>query len=309
MKNILVTGGTGFIGSNICKYLIKEKYNTIVFDNNSRGNIKRLENIKKKIIFVKGDICKKSDLEKAFKKMSINCVIHLAYINGTKYFYEKPIDVLNVGIKGILNVLELSKKYKIKKFILASSSEVYQKPDKVPTGENESLKVPNIYNPRYSYGAGKILSELLVINYGRKFFKKSIIFRPHNVYSEDMGNEHVIPQFIKKIKNTTNKKIKIRGDGKEIRSFIHIDDFIQAFDLIFRKGKNLEIYNIGTDEKIKIRRLANLISKIMNKKISLLNSGFFIGNTPIRCPDISKIKKLGFSQKIKIMDGLKKIIY
>ena len=102
--------------------------------------------------------------------MSINCVIH-AYINGTKYFYEKPIDVLNVGIKGILNVLELSKKYKIKKFILASSSEVYQKPDKVPTGENESLKVPNIYNPRYSYGAGKILSELLVINYGRKFLK------------------------------------------------------------------------------------------------------------------------------------------
>ena len=108
-----------------------------------------------------------------------------------------------------------------------------------------------------------------------------------------MGNEHVIPQFVKKIKNTTNKKIKIRGDGKEVRSFIHIDDFIQAFDLIFRKEKNLEIYNIGTDEKIKIRRLANLISKIMNKKISLLNSGFFIGNTPIRCPDISKIKKIG----------------
>ena len=68
MKNILVTGGTGFIGSNICKYLIKEKYNTIVFDNNSRGNIKRLKNIKKNIIFVRGDICKKSDLEKAFKK-------------------------------------------------------------------------------------------------------------------------------------------------------------------------------------------------------------------------------------------------
>ena len=124
-----------------------------------------------------------------------------------------------------------------------------------------------------------------------------------------MGNEHVIPQFVKKIKNTTNKKIKIRGDGKEIRSFIHIDDFIQAFDLIFRKGKNLEIYNIGTDEKIKIRKLANLISKILNKKIKLLNSGFFVGNTPIRCPDISKIKKLGFSQKIKIKDGLKKIIY
>ena len=124
-----------------------------------------------------------------------------------------------------------------------------------------------------------------------------------------MGNEHVIPQFVKKIKNARNKKIKIRGDGKEVRSFIHIDDFIQAFDLIFRKGKNLEIYNIGTDEKIKIRKLANLISKIMNKKISLLNSGFFYRKYTNKMPRYKKIKKLGFSQKIKIIDGLKKIIY
>ena len=309
MKNILVTGGTGFIGSNICKYLIKKKYKTVIFDNNSRGNIKRLKDIEKNIIFVKGDVCKKSDLDKAFRKIKINCVIHLAYINGTKYFYEKPLDVLNVGIKGMLNVLELSKKYKIKNFILASSSEVYQTPNKIPTSENESLKVPDIYNPRYSYGAGKILSELMLINYGKKFFKKSLIFRPHNVYSEDMGNEHVIPQFIDKIKKSSNGKIKIKGNGKEIRSFIHIEDFMQAFDLIFQKGKNLEIYNIGTNEKISIKKLAYLIAKIMNKKIRLFNVGSFIGNTPIRCPDINKIRKLGFKQKIKIKIGLRKIIF
>ena len=83
---------------------------------------------------------------------------------------------------------------------------------------------------------------------------------------------------------------------------------MQAFDLIFQKGKNLEIYNIGTNEKIIIQKLAYLIGKIMGKKISLHKTKSFIGNTPIRCPNISKIKKLGFSQKIKIKNGLEKII-
>lgn len=308
IKNVLVTGGTGFIGSNICNYLISNKFKIVVFDNNSRGNIKRLDDIKKNIIFIKGDICKKNHLKKAFQKIKIHCVIHLAYINGTKYFYEKPIDVLNVGLKGIINILELSKEFKIKNFILASSSEVYQTPNRVPTSEKEMLKVPDVYNPRYSYGAGKIICELMTINYGKRYFKKTLIFRPHNVYSEDMGNEHVIPQFISKIKKSVNGKIKIKGSGKEIRSFIHINDFMNAFDLIFRKGKNLEVYNIGTSEKINIKKLAFLISKALQKKIKLLSTNFFVGNTPIRCPDINKIKKLGFKQKIKIKDGIKKII-
>lgn len=105
-----------------------------------------------------------------------------------------------------------------------------------------------------------------------------------------------------------NGKIKIKGSGKEIRSFIHIEDFINAFDLIFQKGKNLEIYNIGTSEKIIIKNLALLIASVMKKKIKLVSSKSFIGNTPIRCPNIKKIKKLGFKQKIKILDGLKKVI-
>ena len=104
-------------------------------------------------------------------------------------------------MKGLLNVLDGCIKYKIKELYLASSSEVYQTPRKIPTSENEMLKVPDVYNPRYSYGTGKILTEVMGINYGRKFFKKLIIFRPHNVYGPDMGNEHVIPEFIKRMKN------------------------------------------------------------------------------------------------------------
>ena len=305
MKNILVTGGTGFLGANICKYLIQTGCKVTVFDNNFRGKIQRLESIKKNINFFHGDVQKKDDLKKAIK--NIDTVIHLAYINGTRFFYEMPIDVLNVGIKGIFNILEICKEHKIRNFFLASSSEVYQTPDKIPTSEDEMLKVPDVYNPRYSYGAGKIISEMLSLYYGKKFFKKLIIFRPHNVYSEDMGQEHVIPQLINKTLKSKNFT-KIKGKGKEVRSFIYINDFMQAFDLIFRKGKHLEIYNIGTTEKISIKKLAIKIIKKINKKIKIKIGKPFKGNTNIRCPDISKIKKLGFKQNFSLEKGLDLVI-
>ena len=198
-KTFLVTGGTGFIGSNISSLLVNKGHNVKIFDNNSRGSIQKIKNFKKKIKFIKGDIRNKQSLNKALK--NTDAVIHLAYVNGTKYFYSKPVLVLDVAIKGILNVIEGCIKNKIKELYLASSSEVYQTPNKIPTDENEPLKIPNIFNPRYSYGGGKILTELMGIHYGKKFFKKLIIFRPHNVYGPNMGNEHVIPQFINRFKS------------------------------------------------------------------------------------------------------------
>ena len=232
IKKFLVTGGTGFVGANICHLLINLGHQVTIFDNNSRGNLKRILPIKKELKFIKGDIRNYFQFDKALK--NIDALIHLAYINGTKYFYSKPVDVLDVAIKGILNTFEGCKKHKIKELYIASSSEVYQTPNKIPTDENEPLKIPDIFNPRYSYGGGKILSELMGIHYGKKFFKKLIIFRPHNVYGPDMGNEHVIPEFINRLKkiNKKNKKFIIQGSGKEIRSFIFIDDFIQAFELL-----------------------------------------------------------------------------
>ena len=171
------------------------------------------------------------------------------------------------------------------------------------------LKIPNINNPRYSYGGGKIISELYGLYFAKKYLKKFIIFRPHNVYGKDMGNEHVIPQFINRFRKLSNNKIfKIHGTGNEVRSFIHIDDFISGFDKIFKKGKNQEIYNIGTNEKIKISSLAKLISKILNQKIRLKKIKILKGSPIIRCPSIKKIKKLGFKQNIRLKDGIKKIL-
>ena len=307
-KTFLVTGGTGFIGSNICKLLLRKNYVVKIFDNNFRGSLDKIQNIKKKVKFIKGDIRNRKSLNKAMKKT--DAVIHLAYINGTKYFYTKPILTLDIAMKGIINVIDLCIKNKEKELYLASSSEVYQTPDKIPTDETEPLRIPDIFNPRYSYGGGKILTELMGIHYGKKYFKKLIVFRPHNVYGPDQGKEHVIPDFISKFKliNKKNKKFEIQGSGSEIRSFIYIDDFVNAFDLILRYGKHLNIYNIGTDERIRIIDLARKMSKIFNKKIKIKKKSLLKGSTKYRVPDVTKIKKLGFKKKYNLNSGLIKTI-
>jgi nucleoside-diphosphate-sugar epimerase len=304
-KTFLITGGGGFIGRNIADFLSNKKYRVIIYDNLSRGYLNKFNN--GKIQFIKGDIRDKKKLYKSLK--SVNAVIHLAYINGTKYFYEIPDQVLDVAVKGLVNIFDGCKKFRIKELYLASSSEVYQTPINVPTKETEPLKVPDIYNPRFSYGGGKILTELMGINYGRKFFKKLIIFRPHNVYGPDMGNEHVIPEFITKARNFKKKIFKIEGSGSETRSFIYIDDFVEAFYLLIKKGKHLSIYNIGTKENIKIIDLAKKILKLLNKKLKIKKTPLKKGGTKIRLPDISKITKLGFLQKYNLDEGLKKTIY
>ena len=308
-KTFLVTGGTGFIGSNICKLLLKKNYNVKIFDNNFRGSSSKIVNIKKKVKFIRGDIRNIKSLNKAMKQT--NAVIHLAYINGTKYFYTKPVLTLDIAMKGIINVIDLCIKNRIRELYLASSSEVYQTPDKIPTDESEPLRIPDIFNPRYSYGGGKILTELMGIHYGKKYFKKLIIFRPHNVYGPDAGDGHVIPDFISKFKllKKKKKKFEIQGSGNEIRSFIYIEDFLSAFNLILDRGKHLNIYNIGTSEKIRIKDLAYKMAKLYNNKINIKKVSLRKGSTKYRVPDIKKIKKLGFNSQYSLDKGLKKILF
>ena len=308
-KTYLITGGTGFIGSAIIKKLVQSKVKVICFDSNIRGNFNKLGIAKNKVKIELGDI---RDLKKLIKiSKKVDCIIHLAFLNGTEYFYSKPELVLDIGVKGMINVLEACKKNNIKELILASSSEVYQIPKKIPTNENVIMKIPDVFNPRYSYAAGKIISEVLAIN-NSKIFKKLIIFRPHNVYGPDMGFEHVIPQIIlrmQKLKKKSGKiNFKIQGSGKETRSFNHINDFVDGFFKILRKGKHLNIYNIGTQEEIKISDLTRLIAKNLNYKIKIIKTSVSKGSTTRRCPDISKLKKLGYSPKIKIKKGIKEVI-
>ena len=312
MKKYLVTGGSGFIGSSLVKRLIKDGNQVKVFDDNSRGNLRRLQGFEKDFEFIQGDIRNFSEVEQVCR--GVDSVCHLAYINGTKFFYEYPELVLEVAIKGITNVIDGCIKNEVPELILASSSEVYQTPPLVPTNEEVPLLIPDPLNPRYSYGGGKIISELMALNYGRKSFERVIIFRPHNVYGPDMGWEHVIPEFILRMNDlfTSNNQEKfefqIEGSGKETRAFIYIDDFIKGLMKVINLGEHLNIYHIGTDDEIELSNLAKKIALIFNKEIEVIPGDLKKGGTLRRCPDISKLQGLGFKKSYPLNDGLKQCV-
>lgn len=307
-KKYFVTGGSGFIGESIIKRLLTFKNTKVIcFDSNLRGSFKKFKKKTQNLKLIKGDIRNLNQVVKASK--GCDCIIHLAYLNGTQFFYSHPDLVLDIGVKGMINVIEASKLNKIKKFILASSSEVYQTPPIIPTPEEVPLIVPNLKNPRYSYGAGKIISEVLAIN-NANLFEKMIIFRPHNVYGPNMGLEHVIPQLIikankERLKNKKYVNLKIIGDGNDSRAFNYIDDFTDGIIKVIFKGKHKEVYNIGSNEKTKIKDLAQLILNTLNLKGKIVTQKKHLGSTKNRCPNINKIKRLGYSPKIKISKGIK----
>jgi nucleoside-diphosphate-sugar epimerase len=303
MSKILVTGGTGFIGSHITRFLVQSGNSVRVLDNNTRGKLDRISDIASEIEFIEGDISNSTVTELACKDMET--VIHLAFINGTSNFYDFPDKVLNVAIQGMLSVATAVTKWDIQNLVLASSSEVYQFPKVFPTPEDVEMVIPELSNPRYSYGLGKIIQEFYSYHAMPKL-KNLTIFRPHNIYGSDMGNLHVIPQIFEKVikSKMSGETFTIEGDGSQTRSFCHINDFIQAFSLILNVSSGKQVFNIGTREEVSINNLVDKVTKIVGVENLPSHSPIREGGTSRRLPDISKIESLGFSQKVTLDQGL-----
>jgi nucleoside-diphosphate-sugar epimerase len=238
-------------------------------------------------------------------------VHHLAFVNGTEFFYTMPELVLDVGVRGMVNVIDACRKHGVGTLILASSSEVYQTPPVIPTPEDVALVVPDVLNPRYSYGAGKLISEVMAVNFGRKFFERVLIFRPHNVYGPDMGWEHVIPQFALRLHKLAQAqpsgqlRFEIQGSGSETRSFCYVDDLVAGVMVMREKGEHLGIYHVGTTEEVAIADLARRVAAAAGREIELMAGPLQAGGTPRRCPDISKLARLGYQPRVPLDAGLK----
>jgi len=312
LKRYLVTGGTGFIGSELVKRLVQEKHFVRVLDNNSRGAITRLKDVIKEIEFVDADIRDTEAVIRSAKKM--DSILHLAYVNGTEFFYSQPELVLDIAIRGMLNIVDACRKQDVGELILASSSEVYQTPPMIPAPEDIPLVVPDVMNPRYSYGGGKLACELMAINFGRKYLDRALIFRPHNVYGKDMGFEHVIPQLamrsgkLAKAQPKGTLAFEIQGDGTETRAFVHVDDFTAGLMIILEKGEHLNIYNIGNDEEVSIRTVIDHMFEHFGRDYKLISGELLKGSVRRRCPNINKLKALGYSPKIPLKEGILEVI-
>ena len=311
-KLYLVTGGAGFIGSTLVRRLLQDGHGVRVLDNQSRGRAARLADVRDHVEFIDADVRDADAVRKAAKAVDSLC--HLAAVNGTEWFYDRPDLVLDVGVKGIVNTIDACLEHDVPEFVLASSSEVYQTPPAIPTDEAAPLTVPDPLNPRYSYGGGKIISELMALNYGRSHLERVLVVRPHNVYGPDMGREHVIPQFVLRADELTREHpdgvvpFPIQGDGTQTRAFVHIDDFTDGLATVLEKGAHLNIYHVGNDNEVTVRRLVELIFDHLGRNCEIIPGALTQGSTRRRCPNIDKLRALGYSPSISLREGLPKVI-
>lgn len=304
----LVTGGTGFIGSALTLALLDRGHPVRVLDNNFRGRDHRLARAKGALEMVEGDIRDEALVAQATRDARV--VYHLAFINGTRHFYEIPDQVLDVGTRGALSTLKAALEHKVARYILASSSEVYQTPERVPTDESERILLPDVTNPRYSYAGGKIISELLTLNYLRSSPVEGVIFRPHNVFGPDMGFEHVIPELARKMfelsAGFTKKAIDlpIQGQGTETRAFCFVDDAVEQIIACGERGGAGEIYHVGDTAERSILELVDAMARVYGLAVTVVPGPLRPGGTPRRCPDISKVSALGASPTVGFEEGL-----
>jgi UDP-glucose 4-epimerase len=308
----VVTGGGGFIGAYLVKRLVRDGWDVAVVDTMLRGDASRISEVAEHIEVFSCDVRDQQALEKAFGGAEV--VMHLAAINGTENFYKRPELVLDVGVRGALAVVNAGRNAGVPDLIVASTAEVYQTPSIVPTPETIPLMLPDSLNPRYSYGGSKIISELIAFNYAQDHYRQVQVFRPHNVYGPNMGWKHVIPQFI--IRAATNldadgvgpAPFELQGDGSETRAFCYVDDIVSGILTMYEKGGHREIYHIGNDEEVTIRELALRIGQLMGLELEIRTGGSVPGGTRRRCPDITKMRKLGFWPTVALDKGLARTV-
>ena len=306
-RTYLVTGGTGFLGAALVRRLVADGHTVRVLDNDWRGRASRLDGVQ--AVCIQADIRNEADVVAA--AAGVDSLVHLAYVNGTRFFYEQPGFVLDVGIRGTLNALKACQVQGVKEFVLASSSEVYQTPSMTPTPEDVPLIVPDVQNPRYSYGGGKIAAELLAIHSG---LERVVIFRPHNVYGPDMGDEHVVPQMVSRMLRMSAEqpegvlRFPVLGAGDQVRAFVHVDDFTDALAIVLWRGAHRNVYHLGNPDPVTIGTLAREIARLLGREIELVATDAPPGETRLRCPDITKISALGFQPRVSLRDGLRGVI-
>lgn len=301
----LITGAAGFIGINLCEHLLEKRHTVIGVDNFITGSKENLNHLLShpKFTFILSPI-EDLTLRSKLEKFKIEEIYHLACPTGVPNLKILAKEMLIASSQGTMNILEIAKDHNAR-MLFASSSEIYGDPLVFPQSEDYFGNV-NPIGTRSPYEEGKRFSEALCITWSHKYDLDILIARIFNTYGINfsLNDERVVPQFIMRDK----MDLLVHGDGKQNRTFLYIDDLIGGLMTIMEKGIKSAVYNVGSDKQISILDLAKLIIKLRSTN----NNICFIERSPSdhqsRLPSIEKIKKLGWSPKISLTDGLRKTI-
>jgi len=307
---VLLTGAAGFIGLRVLDALVNDGHTIVAVDDHSRGvqdsDYKHLVS----------NPCVDHLVLNLVERESWNSlvghfdrVIHLAAINGTKHFYDRPLDVMSVNTRTVANLIDWHRETKsTARIVFTSSSEVYAGVSniRIPTPESVPVGVNNIENPRWSYAISKIAGEALIRGYHSQYDATFTIIRPHNVYGPRMGKDHVIPEFIQRIESNETP-FKIFG-GNNTRAFCFVDDFVDGLIRVTKctQTENITI-NLGNNyEEISIEDLATRLFALAGVSPPIKVESAPLGSALRRCPDLSIAKDLiGFSPTTSLNEGLR----
>ena len=294
----LVTGGAGFIGSNLVDQLVKLGHQVKVLDNLISGRESNLDQVKNKIKFININISNTNDsIQKYFNK--IDWVFHLAGLADIVPSITNPNDYFQTNVKGTLNVLEAAKKANIKKLIYAASASCYGIPNKYPTDEKSKI------DPQYPYALTKLIGEQLVIHWAKVYNMPNISLRFFNAYgprSRTTGAYGAVFGIFLAQK-IAKKPLTVVGDGNQTRDFIHVYDLVEAIIQTAKLGKNLEVYNVAAGKEISVNYIAKLIG---GEKVNIPKRP---GEPNRSVADINKIKSdLKWEPKISIEKGIEMLL-
>ena len=294
----VVTGGAGFIGSHLAKFLVKNNHEVLIIDNLIRGTLNNIDEIKDDVEFHKVDISNYNEIDAVVD--SADGIFHEAALASVPQSFKEPERYQEVNAIGSENIFKLGKKHNAK-IVFASTSSVYGDQTKFPVNENAQT------NPLNPYGQSKLEAEKFASKYAAKGLRV-IGLRYFNVFGIGQNPEYagVIPKFIERI--SQNKPPIIEGDGNNIRSFTFVDDVVQANILAFQSNVNHEFINIASEDMTSINELAEKMIKMSGLNLKPIYDEPRKGDIKKSNADISKAKELlKWNTKITLEEGLKKI--
>jgi UDP-glucuronate 4-epimerase len=307
-NQILVTGGAGFIGSNLVERLLKDGCDVICLDNFNdyydpqikRRNIAPFLNVEKFHV-VEADVRDIGALKRVFGEYEIQKVVHLAAQPGVRLSLLDPSLYIDINYKGTLNLLEMCKTKKIENIVFASSSSVYGDTKKIPFIEAGAT------SPISPYGVSKRATELLCYTYNKLYHIPVTMLRFFAVYGPRQRPDMAIYKFIKFIDD--NKEIIIYGNGESCRDYTYVTDIIEGIILALKSNFDFQIFNLGNSNPVSLSHLISVISKCMKKTAKIKYIPDQMGDPYITYADISKAKELlNYCPKIKIDEGIARYV-